>query len=271
MKITIAGYGAVGQAHEQLLGCFVDVEIYDPYKGHKSFSSDTDAVIICTATPSWENGACSVNSVYECIEKSPDVPILIKSTISLEGWETIIDAFPQKEITFSPEFLRNATSVDDLLNTKDVLLGGGNTEFWQKLFATTLGSGTSFMLADPRQLILIKYFRNSFLANKVAFFNQIYDLCKAVGIDYEAVAKGVGADTRIGASHTEVTGERGFGGHCFPKDIKAIIHSAQQENVDLSLLKETLEYNEKVRRNVTTEIVDAMKSICPEAWNENRD
>ncbi len=247
MKITIAGYGAVGQAHHKVFGKHYDIEIYDPFKGYKDMSSDTEGLIVCTATPSLENGACLINSVYDVIERSPKVPVIIKSTISLEGWETLTEYFPDREITFSPEFLRNNTAEQDLLETKDFMFGGGNINFWQGIFINVLGK-INIGIADPRELILVKYFRNSFLANKVSFFNQIYDLCEATGINYDAVATGVGADKRIGTSHTTVTKERGYGGHCFPKDIQAIIYTAKRCGVDLTLLKEALEYNKKVRK-----------------------
>ena len=247
MKITKAGYGAVGQAHHKVFGKHYDIEIYDPFKGYKDMSSDTEGLIVCTATPSLENGACLINSVYDVIERSPKVPVIIKSTISLEGWETLTEYFPDREITFSPEFLRNNTAEQDLLETKDFMFGGGNINFWQGIFINVLGK-INIGIADPRELILVKYFRNSFLANKVSFFNQIYDLCEATGINYDAVATGVGADKRIGTSHTTVTKERGYGGHCFPKDIQAIIYTAKRCGVDLTLLKEALEYNKKVRK-----------------------
>ena len=247
MKLTIAGYGAVGQAHHKVFGKHYDIEIYDPFKGYKDMSSDTEGLIVCTATPSLENGACLINSVYDVIERSPKVPVIIKSTISLEGWETLTEYFPDREITFSPEFLRNNTAEQDLLETKDFMFGGGNINFWQGIFVNVLGK-INIGIADPRELILVKYFRNSFLANKVSFFNQIYDLCEATGINYDAVATGVGADKRIGTSHTTVTKERGYGGHCFPKDIQAIIYTAKRCGVDLTLLKEALEYNKKVRK-----------------------
>ena len=247
MKLTIAGYGAVGQAHHKVFGNHYDIEIYDPFKGYDTMSKDTEGLIVCTATPSFENGACMVNSVYDVIERSPNVPVIIKSTISLEGWETLMEHFPDREITFSPEFLRNNTAEQDLLETKDFMFGGGNIHFWQGIFVNVLGK-INIGIADPKELILVKYFRNSFLANKVAFFNQVFDLCEATGINYDAVATGVGADKRIGTSHTNVTKERGFGGHCFPKDIQALIYTAKQNGVDLTLLQEALEYNKKVRK-----------------------
>jgi UDPglucose 6-dehydrogenase len=102
--------------------------------------------------------------------------------------------------------------------------------------------------AVPEELILAKYFRNSFLATKVAFFNQIHDLCANTGVEYAAVRHIVADDPRIGHSHTEVTDARGFGGHCFPKDTAAIVHTASLVDVDLSLIKQAISYNRKIRK-----------------------
>jgi UDPglucose 6-dehydrogenase len=100
------------------------------------------------------------------------------------------------------------------------------------------------------ELILIKYFRNSFLATKVSFFNQIYDLCEATGIDYNNVKEGIGMDERIGISHTDVNTMRGYGGHCFPKDVQAILETAKANNVDLSLIEQSQQYNTTVRKEI---------------------
>jgi UDPglucose 6-dehydrogenase len=97
-------------------------------------------------------------------------------------------------------------------------------------------------------LILAKYFRNSFLATKVTFFNQMYDLCNAIGVNYSVVSHLVSVDNRIGRSHTSVTKERGFGGHCFPKDTAAIIKTAELSGIDLGLIKSSIEYNNRIRK-----------------------
>ena len=104
------------------------------------------------------------------------------------------------------------------------------------------------LVYKPEELILAKNFRNSFLATKVAFFNQIYDLCEQLGVDYNNVSRAVALDDRIGSSHIEVTEERGFGGHCFPKDTSAIVETALKFNVDLSLIAEAIKYNNKIRK-----------------------
>jgi UDPglucose 6-dehydrogenase len=242
MKILIAGYGFVGQAHEALLKDKHDIQIYDPRLGYTDFG-EPDAVIICVSTPMRPDGSCHMDNVYEVIEASPDVPILIKSTISVEGWRMLVDTFPNRMLNFSPEFLRAASAVEDLQNMDLMLIGGTSCNFWAKVF------DVSCEIAEPEQLILAKYARNSFLALKVAFFNQMYDLCDALDIEYAAVAHYTGMDDRITHSHTQVTAERGFSGHCFPKDTSALIRTAQRDNVELSILKEAVEYNKRIRKD----------------------
>jgi len=247
MKIGIAGYGFVGKAHELQLKDYHDLIIYDPALGHYGDLRHAEAIIVCVSTPQGSHGGCHMDNVYEVIEDSPDIPILIKSTISLEGWDMLRHVFPNKQLTFSPEFLRAASALEDFRNNDTILLGGGNTGFWADIFVTAMGN-INVTVANPKELIVTKYARNTFLALKVAYFNQLYDLCKESGIDYEQVRKYTILDNRIGESHTTITDERGFGGHCFPKDANALIKTAEKDNIDLSLLKEAVSYNAKIRR-----------------------
>jgi UDPglucose 6-dehydrogenase len=242
MRILIAGYGMVGKAHHELLKEQHDIEIYDPALGYKHLKAP-DAIIVCVSTPPRKDGSCEMKNVYEVIETSPDVPILIKSTISVEGWDMLVDAFPNRMLNFSPEFLRAASAVEDLQNTDSILVGGSDPSFWGKVFNLPVE------IAEARELILAKYARNSFLALKVAFFNQMYDLCDALDVEYSAVAHYTTMDERIGDSHSFITEERGFGGHCFPKDINALVKTAQRNNVELSILKEAIEYNRRIRKS----------------------
>jgi UDPglucose 6-dehydrogenase len=243
MKITIAGYGFVGRAHEAVLKDKHDITIVDPAFNSNVIPNDTDAVIICVSTPAHESGACNINNVYEVIEASPDVPILIKSTISVEGWDMLVDAFPNRMLNFSPEFLRAASAVEDLKNMDLMLIGGTSTCFWSKVF------DVSVEIAEARELILAKYARNSFLALKVAYFNQLYDLCDALDIEYSAVAHYTTMDPRIGDSHSFITEERGFGGHCFPKDTAALVHTARRNDTRLSIMEEAINYNNQLRKS----------------------
>jgi len=243
MKILIAGYGFVGRAHYEVLKFKHDVVINDPALGYTNSYDDVDAVIVCVSTPPRADGSCHMDNVYEVIEAAPDVPVLIKSTISVEGWDMLVDAFPDRMLTFSPEFLRAASAVEDLQNMRLMLIGGTKTCFWKDVFQVNIE------IAEPRELILAKYARNSFLALKVAYFNQLYDLCDALDVEYSAVAHYTTMDERIGDSHTFITDDRGFGGHCFPKDTNALIRTAQRNNVELSILQEAIKYNNLIRKS----------------------
>lgn len=250
-NIVIAGYGFVGIAHAEVLKNYFDISIVDPkFNTNRVYDfPNAEGVIISVATPKGVDGSCDMQNVLKVIRDTRiSTPILIKSTISLEGWQRIKRIYPNHTIAFSPEFLRAASAIEDFADTKDLYIGGDATDFWKdvfvKAFKGLIDIQTQF---SPEELILTKYFKNSFLATKVAFFNQIYDLCNSTNINYDNVAYIVGSDDRIGYSHTYVTEERGFGGHCFPKDTTALLHTADSFSVNLSILKEAVSYNKTIR------------------------
>lgn len=249
MKLVIAGYGFVGKAHENIFKSVADIDIVDPKFNSKMIDPFADAVVICVATPQAPDGSCEMKHIREVLNQTSAVqPVLIKSTMSLDGWRLIRKLYPYHQITFSPEFLREATYLEDIQNVTNIMLGGGVEQFWVELFVKAYNrDDLTFTVQDPEELILAKCFRNSFLATKVAFFNQVYDLCSAAFVDYEGVAQAIAADPRIGNSHTAVTDERGFGGHCFPKDTSATVFTADTFGVDLSLIRDAIRYNKSVR------------------------
>lgn len=249
MNITIAGIGSVGLAHQAVLTDFFKVNMYDPYKGFNDIGNP-DGVIICVSTPSNDDGSCNYQNVIDVIAKVKETtPVLIKSTISIEGWQDIRQRFASHLLAFSPEFLRSNTATEDLQNTRHMYIAGDQPGFWHAVFRLA-HDDPSFVteVAIAEELILAKYFRNSFLATKVTFFNQMFDLCNAMGIDYNVVSHLVSADNRIGNSHTRVTKERGYGGHCFPKDTAAIVNTAKSVGVELELINSSIKYNERIRK-----------------------
>ena len=247
MKIVIAGHGYVGKAIEQALLSENSITIVDPAYNDKTIKdADYDALIICVSTPQRQDGACDMQNVFDCIDQSNDKPILIKSTISIEGWQQLKQKYPNKGVTFSPEFLRAKTAIEDF-NKQQVMYFSNDDcnddwELWSKLFLNN-NKNLKFKLASAEELILSKYFRNSFLATKVSFFNQMYDLCSKFDLNFDKVRECVADDTRIGESHTYVTEERGFSGHCFPKDTQALVTTANNNDINLSLIKEAINYN----------------------------
>jgi UDPglucose 6-dehydrogenase len=248
LKIGIAGYGFVGQAQELILKDYHDIIVSDPNQGHYGDLRHADAVIVCVSTPPREDGSCHMDNVFDVIDSVRDVPILIKSTISVEGWRMLADL--GKNLTFSPEFLRAKHWRTDALENKNYYFGGDSCNYWSDIFLRALGN-INVTIENPEDLVAAKALRNSFLALKVSFFNQVFDYAQAHRLDYEAVANVIGADERIGCSHTSITKERGYGGHCFPKDVRAVIKSGQAYGCRLTLLEEADAYNSTIRRDTS--------------------
>jgi len=247
MKLTLIGYGFVGKAVYELLKNHYDIKIVDPTYNNNEIQDDSDGYIVCVPTPSTVTGVCDMSIVESVIKECPNSkPILIKSTISLEGWKQL-ETY-NKEITFSPEFLTAANANEDFKNQDKMLFGGGNKEFWNDVFIECKAFNPIY--ATVEELILTKYLRNSFLATKVAFFNEAFNLCETAGIDYNQVKALVGMDDRITHSHMQVPGpdgERGFGGACFPKDTKALLHSAEEIGCSLLILESAVKSNQQLR------------------------
>ena len=188
MKIAIAGYGYVGKAVEAYLHKTEHTtQIVDPkYSNMSVLDTKCDGIIICVDTPANEDGSCDMSNVIDVLNDThTEKPVLIKSTISIQGWERIKEIFPSHTISFSPEFIRADTAIEDMLNTKTIYIGGGHYYFWERVLNRP-DKAVKIKHAHPRDLILAKYFRNSFLATKVAFFNQVYDLCEAAGCEHKA-------------------------------------------------------------------------------------
>jgi UDPglucose 6-dehydrogenase len=248
--MIIAGYGFVGKAYELLFKNHRrEIVIHDPPKGMTADLKNTSAVVVCVPTPQSEDGTCDMSAVYEIVEQCNDLtPILIKSTISLQGWYELKERFPNHKLCFSPEFLRAANFMSDVQDMDHVILSG-ETDYWRDQYSYNW-SHIKINIVSPEEAIAIKYFRNAFLATKVSFFNEIYDFCKAYGIDFNQVRGGVGSDKRIGDSHTYVWPEdnvRGWGGFCFPKDTSALLKMAEAKNINLNTLEAAVEYNKKIR------------------------
>lgn len=247
--ILIVGYGFVGKAYYEALKNTQTVTIIDPLYNNNKISDfpEADGIIVCVPTPQAEDGSCDMSYVLSVLsECSSHIPVMIKSTISIGGWRILKNHFPNHIITFSPEFLRAATAVEDVLATKNVIIAEGNTGFWSDVYNKAF-SGVDIYTLSAEQAITVKYFRNSFLATKVAFFNQIYDFCEKLDLDYRYVREAIALDDRIGSSHTHVFEDsRGFGGYCFPKDTAALLSTAKSLEVNLSILEAAVNYNNDI-------------------------
>lgn len=256
MKIIIAGYGFVGKAVFNALKNNHEVVIVDPqYTTNEiQYHHDADGLIICVPTPTTEDGVCDVKILSEVLDQVPIfMPVLIKSTVTPGVANAFKELYSDHSLVYSPELLRAKTADKDFLNQRYVILGGEDPEyFWQELFQTTLPNCKMILKCSEEEACLVKYATNSFLALKTSFFNQLFDLCEASGIDFDTVRHIVSQDLRIGSDHTLVPGpdgQRGWGGHCFPKDTSAFVKWSQTIDSSIPLVESAIEYNKKLRKN----------------------
>lgn len=259
----IAGFGYVGKAvfdsivqSGQQEPIVIDPAIAEARTWDTVQTEYLEGVIICVATPEGVDGSCDYSNVLEVLSHVPEnLPVMIKSTISLEAWHQIREHYPNHKIAFSPEFLTAKNAIDDYRNQQFVILSGDMGEFWYRFYSATLPlfrhtpmpMGTIHW-CTPEEAILTKYASNAFLAVKVGFFNHIFDLANLVGADYDKIRTLLGERPQIGLNHTEVTEERGWGGHCFPKDTSALMQTAEDYKYDITILRAAIEYNNKIRK-----------------------
>ncbi|XOA42581.1 MAG: hypothetical protein ACKKMO_02100 [Candidatus Nealsonbacteria bacterium] len=250
-KIGIIGIGYVGGA---LRNWFEKEEyplfLYDKYKKIGSIENvnKADIVFICVPTPFYKKGGYDDFAVSESLKNlSGKKTVIIKSTILPGSTEKFQKKFPQHKILFNPEFLRAKTAKKDFLNPKRQIIGvtKKSKSMAQKILGI-LPKAPYKKIILSKEAEMVKYFSNAFLASKVVFANQIYDLCQALGIDYSIVKEVAGRDPRISHSHLDVfrDGYRGYKGGCFPKDVNSLLQLAKKLNVDFDFLKTAKKINE---------------------------
>jgi len=254
MKIIIAGYGFVGKAVDNAFKEKHNTIIVDPKYTTIEIQHhlDADGIIICVNAPTRSNGTLDIEALFSILDQVPNtMPVLIKTTLTPSIADALEKSFPDLNITFNPEFLRQASADSDFLNQSYAVFGRKDSNnFWSVLFMETLPNCNHIVNCTAKEACMVKYSANSFLALKTSFFNQIYDICKVDGMDFEMVRNILSIDNRIGSGHTLVPGpdgERGWGGACFPKDTKALINYAKNLNTPMTVLEETAKYNDKIR------------------------
>lgn len=268
VKITIIGYGAVGKTIPTVFvtkknrpHIRVIYNIIDPLHNERSGPiEDSEYVFICVPTPSTGSGESDVSSIMFYLKYLVDIQytgvVLLKSTVTPTALQTeIIPAVSSLNFSYYPEFLREKHADEDALSPSIMCLSYNNDHTIGKLndlFVNHTHFNARDIIAtrDHVSLSLFKYMLNSFLAMKVIYMNQYKDLCDAHSVDWGFMRHLIKTEGRIGNTHTGVGSgfDTGYGGKCFPKDVKAIITSADKVGVDLTLLKETHRYNEEIRK-----------------------
>ena len=174
-----------------------------------------------------------------------------------------------RNFVYNPEFLRERSAEEDFINSEIIILGASNQNNIKKVKElyeqTSICKKFNFFTTDLLGAPYIKYAINSFLALKVAFFNQFHELLESseTSLKWEDFASALKFDSRIGKSHLQIPGpdgKKGFGGACFPKDTAALVKFASEANVDLSIL-EAIIYNNKVRKSYSNKDEEKDQSV----------
>ncbi len=261
MKIGIIGQGFVGNAVFQKFKNFYKVFTFDLKKdlSNSTFynlKNECDIVFICVPTPMNRDGSCDITKVESVIQSLSDKENLIivnKSTVIPGTSEKLNKKYHKIQIIFNPEFLTERNAIKDYENQSRIIIGGPRpaTNIIKTVFSKVFPKAT-IIKTGATHAEMIKYFTNSFLATKVSFANEIYQLCNELNLDYDKVVEYVVNDVRIGNSHLSVPGhdgDLGFGGHCFPKDLSALVNLTDKLGTTNHVLKSVLKTNEKVRKN----------------------
>jgi UDPglucose 6-dehydrogenase len=217
---------------------------------------DAEIIIIAVGTPQGGDGAADLSyleqaakDISKYVAASPI--IVIKSTVPVgtnEYIQTIIEAecgFSVRMVS-NPEFLRQGSAVQDTMKPDRIIIGSNDKTAVEKIREMYLPLNAPIILTDIRSAEMIKYASNAFLATKISYINEIANLCEVVGANVEDVANGVGNDIRIGKAFLQAG--IGYGGSCFPKDVKALLHTASLHQVDFSMLKETISINDNQQK-----------------------
>lgn len=279
ISVGIIGYGVVGKAVGLLAvkdeikvvphDLFIE-EYSNPQNMLQAYNSDF--VFICVPTPQDKDGTLNVDLVVESVNKwkdfssNKDSVLVIKSTVPPGCTKELCELYQDDRIVFNPEFLSQARARQDFLEMDDIVIGGDKSATYKlqelyKLWDRThplrqeilAGKEPRYSLTDSTTAEMVKIARNSFYALKVAYSNQIYDLCQALNIDYNSfreIFAYEGKQSWVNPQHTLVPGpdgKRGFGGSCLPKDSSGLRALAAIFGVDLSVLESAIKYNLEIR------------------------
>ncbi len=213
-----------------------------------------DIIFLALPTPEDEDGSADLSYVLNVSEeigkKIKDYKVIVdKSTVPVgtaEKVQSVIakNASCEFDVVSNPEFLREGFAVDDFLKPERIVVGSSSeraTALMKKLYSPFVRSGNPIIIMDEKSAELTKYAANSFLATKITFMNEIANYCEKVGADVDMVRAGMGTDSRIGKRF--LFPGIGYGGSCFPKDVKALQKAGKDENYDFKILNSVIEIN----------------------------
>ena len=268
MNIGIIGQGFVGNAVYQKFKNYYNVLTFDLQvklcnSTIEEINKHCNIIFVCLPTPMSKSGKCFTGIVENTLKDlevlasmdQTEKIVVVKSTVPPGTTKKWNEQFKFITVVFNPEFLTEANAVSDYENQNRIILGGPRpaSTTLKPLFAKVFPKA-KIIKTNSSYAEMVKYITNSFLATKVSFANEMYEICQYLEIDYDKVIEYAQYDERLGTSHWAVPGpdgDFGYGGHCFPKDVKALIHVAMEidSDIDPVMLKATDEKNNQVRAN----------------------
>ena len=227
---------------------------------------------IAVGTPSGMEGEADLQYVRQAAESIADLvhhPILVinKSTVPVGTGDWVADIIRKRrsgaplefDVVSNPEFLREGSAIIDFMNPDRVVLGSLNRDAAGKVAELYSSLHCPILITDLRTAEMIKYASNAYLATRISYINEIANMCEELGADIQEVARGMGLDKRIGPAFLEAG--LGWGGSCFPKDVKALAHMAVLHGTQPQLLQAVMEINRNQRRRVVYKLRKALGSL----------
>ncbi len=228
----------------------------------------SDCLFITVGTPPKDDGDADLSGVFACLQSAaPYIPnkcvIVMKSTVPPGTCLRVSDFLQSKglnnPVVSNPEFLREGEAIKDFLEPDRIVIGANNEEAFavmRMVYEPLTSKGINLVETDLNTSELIKYASNTFLANKIAFINEMADLCEIIGADISKLAYGIGLDKRIG--NTFLKAGPGFGGSCFPKDILALQQLSKKIDSEFLILDAVISANNNRSQKMLNKIIKAI-------------
>lgn len=259
-NIGIIGQGFVGGSITKFFKDKTPTHTFDlngncNCKSLKDLVNKSELIFVCLPTPMYEDGSCDLSIIKNTIKEIEEIEsnkiIVIKSTVVPGTTQDLINLH-HNNIVFNPEFLTEANAANDFKMQDRIILGGEGKalDMCDKFFSFHF-CNAKIVLCSPTEAELVKYVTNTFLTTKVAYANEIYDICQYLGVDYNNLSQIFTLDKRLGLAHWSVPGpdgKRGYGGSCFPKDINALINFAKENNIPTPVLDNVWKRNITIDR-----------------------
>jgi UDPglucose 6-dehydrogenase len=247
-------------------------------------------IFLCLPTPQADDGSADLSRVLKVAEDVAELAtgekiLVSKSTVPVGTVDKIRQIIRKKgkhaiEVASNPEFLKEGSALQDSLKPDRVVIGSRNRKViavLSELYAPFVRTGNPIIVMDERSAEMTKYAANAFLATKISFMNELANLCERTGADIEWVRKGIGTDPRIGPQF--LFAGVGYGGSCFPKDVKALIRTGQEYGYDLRIVRAVDDVNEqqkgilfrKLSRYFANQLRDRTIAVWGLAFKPNTD